>query len=232
MIPFAAALPVLKSLLLNRYLWGAVLIGGVGYGAYAWAFARGEASRAPEVLKLKTERDEAKGLLEGARETARGQATAHATALTGLKTAQAETLAAMAGQLNTSEVKAKKLKKELDAYLTNYISPKADAACTVPAGFVRFHNLSTEGGADPTSPAPGLTLPGGGPTDADRASGVALSTIASTIASNYAECQARLEVIESWQGWYTRSLTTWKAAVEGQGKFKVIVPLVTPSPRP
>lgn len=216
--------PLLKSLLLNRYLWGAVLIGGVGYGAYAWAYARGEASRAPEVLRLTNERNEARGLLAEARETAKRQATAHATALDGLKAAQAKTLEEMTAKLDKSEAKAKKLKERLDAQVTDYISPKADAACIVPVGFVRFHNLSAEGGASTSGTAQGLTIPGSRPADADNPSGVALSTITRVVSSNYAECQARLEVVEAWQSWYAQSLTTWTKAVEEQGKFNVVVP--------
>ncbi|MBT2767604.1 hypothetical protein J7J08_08125 [Stenotrophomonas sp. ISL-67] len=57
-----------------------------------------------------------------------------------------------------------------------YVTANADAACTVPAGFVRLHDTAASGDAlagvagDPDAPAPGVTL----------------SAVAETVADNYA----------------------------------------------
>lgn len=66
-----------------------------------------------------------------------------------------------------------------------YVSAKADAACVVPAGFVRLHDAAATG----TEPAaPERT----GAADA-APSGVALSTVAETNVDNYAACNANAE---------------------------------------
>lgn len=59
-----------------------------------------------------------------------------------------------------------------------YVTPTADAACAVPAGFVRVHNAAAEG--TPLGRAAG---------DSDAApSGVALSAVAAVTAANYGTC--------------------------------------------
>ncbi|VVD78509.1 hypothetical protein [Pandoraea fibrosis] len=55
-----------------------------------------------------------------------------------------------------------------------YVTAEADAACTVPVGFVRLHDAAA-GNTPPDNPG-----------DADaRPSGVALSAVAETVADNY-----------------------------------------------
>lgn len=71
-----------------------------------------------------------------------------------------------------------------------YVTPSADAACVVPDGFVRLHDAAA------TS-----TLPGpAGAADA-QPSGIALSTIGSTVADNYAVCHATTEQLIALQAW-------------------------------
>lgn len=70
-----------------------------------------------------------------------------------------------------------------------YVSAKADAACTVNAGFVRLHDAAAK-----SLPAPD---PAG---DADAApSGVALSAVAATTAENYTTCNANAERLSKLQ---------------------------------
>lgn len=70
-----------------------------------------------------------------------------------------------------------------------YVSAKADAACTVNAGFVRLHDAAAK-----SLPAPD---PAG---DADAApSGVALSAVAATTAENYTACNANAERLSKLQ---------------------------------
>lgn len=70
-----------------------------------------------------------------------------------------------------------------------YVSAKADAACAVNVGFVRLHDAAALG-----LPAPGHA----GPAD-DAASGIALSTVAATSASNYTTCHETAERLTQLQ---------------------------------
>lgn len=66
-----------------------------------------------------------------------------------------------------------------------YVTPKADAACTIPAGFVRIHDAAAANVApnaaagDPDAPAAGLTL----------------SAVADTVAGNYTTCNVIREQV-------------------------------------
>lgn len=72
-----------------------------------------------------------------------------------------------------------------------YVSAKADAACTVNAGFVRVHDFAASG---QPLPAPAAA------SEANAApSGVALSTVAETVAGNYTSCQQNAEQLTQLQ---------------------------------
>jgi len=71
-----------------------------------------------------------------------------------------------------------------------YVPASADAACIVPAGFVRLHDAAATS-AMPDAP---------GAADA-QASGVALSTVASTVTDNYTTCHATAEQLTALQDW-------------------------------
>jgi len=71
-----------------------------------------------------------------------------------------------------------------------YVPASADAACTVPAGFVRLHDAAAQ-----------ATMSGSTrPVDA-QASGVALSAVAGTVVDNYATCHAIAEQLTALQDW-------------------------------
>lgn len=72
-----------------------------------------------------------------------------------------------------------------------YVSAKADAACTVNAGFVRVHDLAA---AARPLPAPDIA---GAANEAG--SGVALSTVAETVAGNYTSCNENAEQLTQLQ---------------------------------
>ncbi len=81
-------------------------------------------------------------------------------------------------RVETIRIKGDTLIKEIPRYVT----PQADASCTVPVGFVRLHDAA----------AGNLLDPGAG--DADAApSGLALSTVAGTVAQNYTDSHANAE---------------------------------------
>lgn len=72
-----------------------------------------------------------------------------------------------------------------------YVSKAADASCVVPNGFVRVHDA---GAANvPVSGGPRLTD--------DGPSGIALSTVAETVADNYTNCRANAEQLSKLQKW-------------------------------
>jgi len=75
-----------------------------------------------------------------------------------------------------------------------YVTQKADAACTVPRGFVLQHDAAASGNASPALP----DAPGGA---VDSASGVALSGVAETVIENYGTCykiRGQLMALQDW----------------------------------
>lgn len=72
-----------------------------------------------------------------------------------------------------------------------YVSAKSDAACVVPSGFVRLHDAAASGADLSTSGSAGAAHEG--------PSGVALSTVAATTASNYTACHANAEQLRQLQ---------------------------------
>lgn len=82
--------------------------------------------------------------------------------------------------------KTKTIIKEVPVYVTK----KADADCTINAGFVRLHDAAASA-ADP-----------GAARDADAApSGVTLSAVAETVAGNYGICFETAEQLRALQSW-------------------------------
>ena len=82
-----------------------------------------------------------------------------------------------------------------------YVTPEADAACVLSRGFVRLHDAAAAGR---------LPESAGGP-DAGPA-GIALSTVAGTVADNYGRCHENAEQLISLQAWI---LEMKKAAEDG-----------------
>lgn len=72
-----------------------------------------------------------------------------------------------------------------------YVTQKADAACAIPAGFVRLHDAAATG--NPAGP------PAGDP-DAPAA-GITLSAVAATVADNYTSCHAATAQLSALQDW-------------------------------
>ena len=85
--------------------------------------------------------------------------------------------------------------REVGATITKeipvYVTAQADAACPIPAGFVRVHDAAAQGvplgdpAGDPDAPAPGVTL----------------SAVADTVAGNYTACHeagAQLTALQVW----------------------------------
>lgn len=88
-------------------------------------------------------------------------------------------------RIQTVQVKGDTLIKEIP----RYVPAHADAACTVPVGFVRLHDAAAAG-----------TVLNAGPGDSDAGpSGLALSTITGAIADNYTTCHRNGEQLSALQ---------------------------------
>lgn len=85
-----------------------------------------------------------------------------------------------------------------------YVSAKADAACTVNAGFVRLHDAAATGAE--------LAAPGRSSAADEAPSGIALSAVAATTVANYTACSANAEQLSKLQE-YVRS---YQAKQEGK----------------
>jgi hypothetical protein len=76
-----------------------------------------------------------------------------------------------------------------------YVSKESDAHCAVPVGFVRLHDAAAAAAAN----VPPVASPAGVPNDAR--SGIALSTVAGTVADNYESAHLNAEQLKALQQW-------------------------------
>lgn len=83
-----------------------------------------------------------------------------------------------------------------------YVPAQADAACVINRGFVRLHDAAATGG---------IPDPASGP-DATPA-GIALSTVAGSVADNYQRCHENSEQLTALQAW----ISEMKKATESGG---------------
>lgn len=74
--------------------------------------------------------------------------------------------------------------------ITSIITPNQDANCTIPTGFISVHNNAAQGLVPPTPST----------TDGDP-SHIDLSTVATTVATNYLTCNQVREQLISLQAW-------------------------------
>jgi hypothetical protein len=105
------------------------------------------------------------------------------------------------GELALSLAKIDELSNQLRKETKTYVSPKADRACVIPAGYVLLRNAAGTG-STPVPPSPGQSL------DAD--SGVALSALAQNDVENGRSFQTAITEIEAWRGWYQRQAELWE----------------------
>lgn len=128
-------------------------------------------------------------------------ATAH-TALVTLQRDSAQAIVdaqAKAAEVNTRVVtkyvdRVKVVREKGDTIIKRipvYVTQKSDARCVVPAGFVRVHD----------SAAQGDELPVAAGSAAETPSGIALSTVADTVAGNYQLCHGIAERLTALQQW-------------------------------
>ncbi len=206
--------PLLKSLLLNRVTLGILALALTMLVGYNWAYNRGKASQAPVIASLKAEKQKLEDVIEDKRLLALAQEEAYQKSLTLAKEANRATLAVLRVDLDRSQAETRKLKEKLNAKISQYVTAKADASCSITAGFVRLHNLAAS--EDSSGTAQDSSTAGSGPEDADTPTTLKISTLGETITSNYAECKARLDTITAWQLWYRESKANMDRAIQQQ----------------
>jgi len=155
------------------------LLAAIGGGTW-WQEHRVGEARA-QATKARADLDAANATLSGLRAT--------------LKAAQAQPtiITRYVDRVQVVREAARVITKEVPVYVT----PEADAACTVPAGFVRIHDAAAEGRA-PEPPA--------GDPDAPAA-GLALSAVTDTITGNYETCHVIREQLIALQEWEDSEIT-------------------------
>ena len=200
MFPLAA----IKGLLFSRTVLFAVALFVSLLVGYNWAYSRGKESQAPIIAELTSDLSDARLQVSVARDNAIAQGEAYTRAVGILENSNKATLKDLKTKLDQSEAFTKKLQESFRVVIPQYITPQADAICSISAGFVRFHNLSAEG--RDTGPATeGGAAAGSGPKDADTPTTLKISEVGAVISENYSECNNRREVIEAWQTWYTKA---------------------------
>lgn len=95
-----------------------------------------------------------------------------------------------------AEAKIKTVTQTVVKEVPIYVTKRDDAACTLNNGFVRVHDAAAKG-----------ELPAG-PTGTDGdASGVELSTVATTVTWNYGIANLCSSRLSEWQDWYRQNKT-------------------------
>lgn len=162
------------------FLLGAV-VAGLGAGAAVW--------KVRDWMQASAERDQAQADAKAARQVvARTQAAAVVTETVGRAT----------------ETRREAVRTEYRTIIERipvYVTQEADRAVDVPVGFVRLHDAAAQGSA--------AALPDSPREPADAPSGVALSTVAGTVASNYGQCLDWREQVIGWQRWYHEQVEAW-----------------------
>ena len=178
-------LPEWAAKLLEGLLFILLILGSY-YGVYLWGADieghKWEAKMATYEQQLKAQQDESKMVLDA-------MTNGHAIMVQGLTT--------KLQQVEQAKQKVQVLIQEVPKYVTT----KADSNCSIPTGFTWLYNVSL--GAEYAG------LPLSKPSNADQTTTVKLSELASTDASNNAECVARGQVISAWQEWYLSTSKLW-----------------------
>jgi hypothetical protein len=119
------------------------------------------------------------------------KATRH---VVGVVQAQGRVNDAIAVQQQATHDRIRTVTKTIIEEVPTYVTAQADAHCTVPLGFIRVHDAAADG-------LPPVPLGSG--RSADAPSGVAISSVAATVAGNYGLCNGFREQLMGWQAWYT-----------------------------
>ncbi|MGH7875963.1 MAG: hypothetical protein ACREQO_27550 [Candidatus Binatia bacterium] len=130
--------------------------------------------------------------------------------LADVEAAASKKAAADAHELEVARANVVVVTKIIHDKVPIYVSAKADAACVVPVGFIKLHNDAASGTISETAPAADSSA---GSVSNDTPSGIALSTIANTIADNYGTCHELETQVAGWKNYKAR-VDTWYAGVQ------------------
>lgn len=109
----------------------------------------------------------------------------------------------VADKITAQQVRIEYRTKTIIEKVPVYVTAEADAACSVPVGFVVLHDAAASGSEAKLPAAPGGSV--------EAPSGVALSTVSETVAVNYGIAyQWRAEAL-GWREWYERQASEWNA---------------------
>lgn len=183
--------PILLKLLTNRYVLGAIAIAVAGVAGWVWW----ESTKAGWIAQGRAE-----GELE--REELRKQRRIDIADF-GVDAAK---------RAADADEELRKTRRELELAQSQrpqgvgaHVTPKADAACVVPDGFVRYHDATVPRAAG--RPA----IPSAAVGAVDRPSGVPLSRVESVVAGNYDACQELLGRVPKLRTWCASECEAWDA---------------------
>jgi hypothetical protein len=128
-------------------------------------------------------------------QAAQAKRLAHDRALAARVSAKAQAGADQVGaRLDRRQVEIRTVTRTIVEKVPIYVTVQADRRCDVPAGFVQLHDAAAAGRLpDPADAAGGA---------ADAASGLALSTVAATVADNYGTCLGVAAQLKGWQDFW------------------------------
>lgn len=192
------------KLLESRWFWLTLIVGGLAWSAYDWAYNRGYSERdirAQKELADKTKKiDSLQADLDRANDD------------------MASLKAAMVAQVRAQEQQSKvvvnhlqdrlqhwqdQLQKVKEASRGKLVTPKADSQCTLTAGFQWMLDLPTFDTTD--GPTPGT------PGNVDAPVPLKASEVAESVNANYQGCAANEHQLNLWLDWYAK----WQEWLKG-----------------
>ena len=133
---------------------------------------------------------------------AAAKAQASAARVAAKQDAKAADLSAEVRQATVEkQIEYRTITKTLIKEVPKYVTAEADAACVIPVGFVRLHDVAAGSGQALFPPA------AGGPVDAP--SGLDLSAVSSTVVANYGTAHLWRAEAEGWRAWYLAQREAW-----------------------
>lgn len=193
-------------------LVGVIAICLVVWKFYSWSFERGAAHQLKEdekvIATLTAERDSWKNKYTAYRSAFRTWVERSEKARKTLDEQNKATVEALEKRLKEAQ-KKRQTTRGLINEIPIYIPTVVDFELS--SGFVRLYNLSIEGETGTSTPESDQ-ISGSFAFDVGAPSGVTLSTFATYVVDNNAECVYRGEVIRAWQDWYRDTKTQFDKA--------------------
>lgn len=180
------------------YLIILIIAGILTYKFYRFSYDRGVASNQEQVTAAQKATDEAKADLAVYKTTYQQWMDSQTKAQATLDAQQKTILETLNTQVSALNTKLAQTQEALKHVTQTYVTPKGDASCVLPSGFVLLYNQTIR--ADAGTGAPLLTVPSG--FDVDAPSGLPCSTAASLISANNLDAVKYRQALMTWQSWY------------------------------